>query len=80
MAAANRSKIRNRRKSALAPPTLAQGKQHRPPPLALRFDLNPPNLANIQHGLSAGRTIDYRLLSLPMYFIGQGQRLGKGLI
>ena len=44
-------------------------------PLALRFDLNPPSLASYTHSLPNGNPISYRLLSLPMYFIGQWERL-----
>lgn len=43
--------------------------------VALRFDLNPPSVSEHEHGLPDGRTVRYRLLSLPLYLVDQTLRL-----
>ena len=42
---------------------------------ALRFNADVPSLLRDSKGLSDGTRIDYRLLSLPLYMIGQARRL-----
>jgi len=44
-------------------------------PLAMRLDLNPPSLSEHEHSLADGRTLRYRLLSLPLYLVEQADRL-----
>lgn len=53
------------------------------PRLALRFDSSPPSQFMINHsvpGPDAQRTVEYPLLSLPLYFASQGPRLAKELL
>lgn len=45
--------------------------------VALRLDLNPPSLASYEHKLGdqGGRAVAYQLLSLPLYMVGEAERL-----
>ena len=43
--------------------------------LALRFNADPPSLLRDSKRLPSGETVDYRLLSLPLYLVGQARRL-----
>ena len=43
--------------------------------LALRFNADPPSLLQDSKRLSTGELVDYRLLSLPLYLVGQARRL-----
>lgn len=49
----------------------------RAPRTALRFDLNPPSLGDHDHRLSDGSGVEvqYKLLSLPLYMVGETTRL-----
>ena len=42
--------------------------------LALRFDAGPPSLLHDVKRLSTGEVVRYRLLSLPLYLVGQAKR------
>lgn len=44
-------------------------------PVVMRFDLNPPSLSEQEHRVSDERSVHYRLLSLPLYMVEQGERL-----
>ncbi len=47
-------------------------------PVCVRFDLNPPSLAEYQHHVQTregSRTVSYRLLSLPLYMVTELPRL-----
>ena len=43
--------------------------------LALRFNSDPPSLLRDVKRLSTGEVVRYRLLSLPLYLVGQAKRL-----
>ena len=43
--------------------------------LALRFNADPPSLLRESRKLPDGRVVDYDLLSLPLYLVGQARRL-----
>lgn len=43
--------------------------------LAVRLDANPPSHAALAHKLSDGKEVPYRLLSLPLYMVGEIDRL-----
>ena len=43
--------------------------------LALRFDLNPPSVADYEHAVADGPKVAYRLLSLPLFLVEQAGRL-----
>ncbi len=45
--------------------------------LAVRFDLNPPSLQKVEVGLTGGKAekINFELLSLPVYMVGEMRRL-----
>jgi predicted AAA+ superfamily ATPase len=48
------------------------------PPLALRFDLNPPSMQNVDHTIMAPdgkKAITFKLMSLPLYHAGDAARL-----
>ncbi len=48
------------------------------PPVAVRFDLNPPSLADYDHVIRVGNNIHpitYRMLSLPLYMVGELRRI-----
>ena len=54
----------------------ARGNQARSrPPLAVRFDLNPPSSMQVEHQLPGSAPLRYRLLSLPLYLADQVSRL-----
>lgn len=42
--------------------------------VALRFDLNPPSVAVVRHAMPQ-TPVSFRLLSLPLYMVGQAKRL-----
>lgn len=44
-------------------------------PVALRFDLNGPSIAEHQHGLKNGRSARYSILSLPLFMVEHAERL-----
>lgn len=47
-------------------------------PVAVRLDMNPPSLQHVRHGIgtgSGGRSVSFDLLSLPLYMVGQVERL-----
>jgi uncharacterized protein len=46
--------------------------------LALRFDLNPPSDLEVEHSIAIGaerKTIRFKLLSLPIYMVGESARI-----
>jgi uncharacterized protein len=45
-------------------------------PRAVRFDLNPPSRKNVTHTLTSSKeTVNYELISLPLYLVGELRRL-----
>ncbi len=52
------------------------------PPVCVRFDLNPPSLAEYRHHIQTregSKAVSYRLLSLPLYLVTELPRLVDGL-
>jgi len=43
--------------------------------LLLRFDMNPPSVSDHAHQLPGGGEVRYRMLSLPLYLVGECERL-----
>lgn len=43
--------------------------------LGVRFNAEPPSLLDLETALSHGPNVSYRLLSLPLYLVGQARRL-----
>ena len=64
--------------SASRPPSLLQFAHEKQPPLAVRFDANPPSLQTVRHTIRVAngtQPVTARILSLPLYAVDALQRL-----